>query len=86
LNPQGSSQAAQVTFALGHYSMTGYVTGVNPQSRTATIAFAGSNVISLGSAMASFGQGRALGTAISQQTGALPPVTVNFGWTQTVNY
>jgi hypothetical protein len=79
MDAHDATQSQQLTLALGRYSMTGYVIGLNPLSRTANVAFVGQNVITLGSAMALFGGGRTLGNAIAAQTGAFSPVTLNFG-------
>ena len=81
-----SSQAAQVTLALGSYTMTAHIVGNDAKTRTATVAFVGSNPISLGSAMATAGGMRELGESLTPSSGPLSTVTQHFGWLQTITY
>ncbi len=81
-----SSQAAQVTLALGTYSLDTHVVSVDVKSRTAVVAFVGSNDVSLGSAMATAAGMRKFGESITPQTGPLSTVTQNFGWLQVLHY
>jgi hypothetical protein len=82
----GSNQAAQVTLALGSHDLEGHVVDVDAKSRTATVAFVGTNPESLGSAMASSGGARSLGEQIAPATGPLSTVNQSFGWLQTIKY
>jgi hypothetical protein len=81
-----SSQAAQVTLALGSYNLDAHVVGIDVKTRTATVAFVGSNPISLGSAMATAGGMRELGNSLAPASGPLSTVNQNFRWLQTIPY
>jgi hypothetical protein len=84
--PDLASDSAAATAALGSYHMQAFASNIDPTTRTATVSFLGRNEMTLGSAMASAGGLREAANQLAPTSGALAPVRMDFGWTETIHY
>ena len=74
------------SLTLGSYQLNTFVLKNDPTTRTATVAFIGTNEMSLGSAVAADAGTRSLGDKFAPASGPLSTAKMNFGWTETVHY